>query len=81
MTTCPDHDLVERLADELHAEGLARTDRARRTFRESFPTEEAYREHMRRLAAKSRLVRVKNAQARRRAKAIERLNAMAEGAA
>lgn len=73
MSTCTgENPEVDRIADELHAAGLARTAAARTEWRSRF-TDDEFREYMRQLALKGRATRVRKAVARRRERAAQAL--------
>lgn len=62
-------DELDRIAEAIRGAGLRRTESARRAFRDSFASDEAYREHMRRIGEKARAAKLRLAVARRRARA------------
>jgi hypothetical protein len=62
---------LDRIAAELHAAGLRQTDKARRTFRDSFGSDEAYRAYMIELGKKARDAKRAAAIERRRKRAAE----------
>ncbi len=72
MSSCPPPRDLDEVAQELHAQGVKRTAKARQTYRGSF-TPDAWKAHMRELAEKSARVRRERALARRRAAALEAL--------